>query len=169
MEEKVKYIETKIGFCTTISYVSTYQDPLPFFHQAASMTGVIYMITNTVNGKNYIGQTWRLRKRIQQHMYAGTQSDLHIDIKSLGRDKFEFTIIDTADSASKLNALERHYICQYDTMTLGYNRDPGGGGSSTVTTKNVCFFVSFTVPGVSGSCPEDGRKAGRAVGGRYAP
>ena len=54
--------------------------------------GVVYKLTNTVNGKYYIGQTQNsVEKRFRDHMYA--KSAIGDAIREYGKDKFTKEIL----------------------------------------------------------------------------
>lgn len=95
-----------------------------------SVHGIIYCITNTVNGKRYIGQTtmalkdrWRAHKSPRSGCRALSGS-----IQKYGAEVFAIERIDTAADQNELNAKERHYISMYRTIEPkhGYNRELGG-------------------------------------------
>ena len=92
--------------------------------------GVIYCITNAVNGKRYIGQTiGALSKRWKGHISERTGCRrLKHAIAKHGAENFTICVIDTAADKEALNALESHYIALYDTRNpaFGYNLNPGG-------------------------------------------
>lgn len=98
-----------------------------------------YKITNTVNGKLYIGQTNQtVDRRWKQHVYASRRVSsreytyaLHEDIRRYGVDAFVTEVIDTTDSCKHIDVLERQYISEYATHVScgGYNMTFGGGGT----------------------------------------
>lgn len=99
--------------------------------------GNIYMITNTVNNKLYIGQTINsLKRRMQQHManfnmYRKGRNDkianfaIYKAMLEHGYDKFTARMLMTVPIA-KLNELEQHFIIEFDTINNGYNLTNGG-------------------------------------------
>jgi group I intron endonuclease len=99
--------------------------------------GFIYMIKNIVNNMIYIGQTTRnLNKRIWEYKsnYNRNESNndhLYNAFHKYGWDKFEFSIIDTAESIEELNKKEIEYIKKYNSTNkkLGYNLEEGGRNS----------------------------------------
>ncbi|MBR1805456.1 MAG: GIY-YIG nuclease family protein, partial [Selenomonadaceae bacterium] len=100
------------------------------------MYGVIYKITNTDNGKIYIGQTTRtVEERFQEHM----DSPFLIGraIRKHGVDKFTIEVIATCETKEELDAQEIRFIAEYDCITpKGYNCKTGGeGGSHCEETK----------------------------------
>lgn len=91
---------------------------------------LIYKITNTVNGKVYIGQTVRsLDVRFQEHLRCADNGDgyyLHAAIRKYGKDNFEISTIAETDDPDILNELEIYYIRKFHSDISGYNLAPGG-------------------------------------------
>lgn len=91
----------------------------------------IYKITNTVNGKIYIGQTVRnVGERFNEHCrHNNTLIDRAIN--KYGKDKFIVEVIASAKSQEELNELEIKYICEYKSMdkAIGYNLCEGGNNT----------------------------------------
>lgn len=93
----------------------------------------IYKITNKINGKNYIGQSIDIERRIKDHFWKSKcmkdisfNSILHQAIRKYGPDNFEWTVIEEC-SISNIDSLEQKYITQYNSITPnGYNILPGG-------------------------------------------
>lgn len=97
--------------------------------------GIVYLATNLVNGKVYVGQTVILSKRITQHLCESRHSPkvpFHRAIAKYGRDNFTFEEIGTAVTQEELNNLEAVWILSIGShrTRVGYNRRLGGGGSS---------------------------------------
>jgi group I intron endonuclease len=92
--------------------------------------GIIYRVTNKVNGKRYIGQTtMQLSKRWHAHKRAdGRCVSLSAAIKKYGAECFEVVEIDRAYSRQELDAKEIAYIEAERTQDpeVGYNLRPGG-------------------------------------------
>lgn len=92
--------------------------------------GIIYCITNTVNGKRYIGQTTMpLYKRWHAHQKAiGRCVSISAAIQKYGPAAFEVVEIDRAYSREELNAKEISHIELAGTLSpvFGYNLRPGG-------------------------------------------
>jgi len=92
----------------------------------------IYKITNSANGKNYIGLTsFGHKKRWSCHKsYAkrGSMSLLHCAIRKYGAESFEISTVDTTETREDAKAKERHWIKEYksDDRSLGYNVKEGG-------------------------------------------
>lgn len=91
---------------------------------------LIYVITNDVNSKVYIGQTTKtLEERIKNHrnsMVSGVNTHIYNAMRKYGWDKFHFSVICTADTQEELDALEQYYISKYDSVKDGYNMALGG-------------------------------------------
>lgn len=95
--------------------------------------GVIYVITNTVNGKQYVGQTTRtLAVRWYYHIRSsrdGSTGALPHAILKHSAEAFKIEQIDIASSLEELNKKEAHYILQLKTLApYGYNLTSGGEG-----------------------------------------
>lgn len=107
--------------------------------------GVIYKITNNINGKIYIGQT-RIpeSKRWQQHVWhADNDSDkdsllLCKAIKKYGKESFSREIIEECDN-NLLNEKEIYWINFYNSTNrdIGYNIATGGDGCSKYTDEEI--------------------------------
>jgi hypothetical protein len=90
----------------------------------------VYIITNTMNAKQYVGISKNLDERWKQHKKAlGENPLLHRAIKKYGKDCFVFThIADAFDKEAAFN-LERLLIDQHNTFhPNGYNLTKGGEG-----------------------------------------
>lgn len=104
--------------------------------------GIIYKVTNTVNGKLYIGQTRSYEdkkeraasKRLGEHFYSAKKKlerciIFERAIRKYGKKSFKVETI-TYCELSSLNYLEIAYIEIYDTTNrkYGYNISKGGSG-----------------------------------------
>lgn len=95
------------------------------------MRGFIYKITNTVNGKSYIGQTIQdVKERFYQHCAvkcdrAVLQMAIHKAILKYGKSNFTVEVIEEVESNS-LNDRERYWIEYYGSYNNGYNSTKGG-------------------------------------------
>ena len=94
------------------------------------MRGFIYKITNTINGKSYIGQTIQnVKERFYQHCAtkcskAVSNMAIHRAIKKYGKSNFTVEVIEEIDSAN-LNDRERYWIKYYNSYNNGYNSTKG--------------------------------------------
>lgn len=92
----------------------------------------VYLYTNLVNNKKYIGQAINLRKRFADH-YKNYSSKIFIDreIDKYGLENFEFKVLEITDDPMKLEFLEMYYIKKYSTMyPNGYNFKDGGASNA---------------------------------------
>ena len=93
------------------------------------MEGIIYKITNKVNGKSYIGQTrYTIEFRWRQHQHKKDKSYFHNAIHKYGVENF---IVETIEECNveDLNSREIFYIAKYNTFNDGYNLTIGGDGN----------------------------------------
>ena len=92
--------------------------------------GIIYCITNKVNGKRYIGQTtMSLLRRWRAHCHAiGRCKAISAAIQKYGPESFVIVEIDRAYSRAELDAKEKAHIETANTLNpkFGYNLRPGG-------------------------------------------
>ena len=95
------------------------------------MRGFIYKITNTINGKFYIGQTIQnVKERFYQHCatkcsQAILNMVIHKAINKYGKSNFTIEVIEEVESTN-LNDRERYWIKYYDSYNNGYNSTEGG-------------------------------------------
>lgn len=98
------------------------------------MIGYIYKITNTQNGKVYIGKTTRtIAIRWGQHLKKAKQrvnNYLYDAMNHYGCDNFSIETIETC-SQENLNGREKYWINFYNAQEIGYNRTCGGDGGNT--------------------------------------
>lgn len=96
---------------------------------------LIYLVTNLINGKLYVGQTCRTwKRRWDLHCWkAENNKDGNYfanAIKKHGLENFFMEEITTVKGRAEANKLETFFIRWYDTMdrTRGYNCTSGGDG-----------------------------------------
>jgi group I intron endonuclease len=96
--------------------------------------GIIYLITNKVNGKKYVGQTVKaLKHRWNQHKRdarVGSTQSLHCAVRKYGPTSFTIEVI-AASLEPFLNDLETFFIQMHCSRTKqhGYNMTAGGDGA----------------------------------------
>jgi group I intron endonuclease len=98
--------------------------------------GFIYLMTNTINGKRYVGLTTRsIEQRIKEHVSCppGTKYDhaLQKAIRKHGIDNFEVTTLQECDTYAALRDAEIKWIGELNTHVRsrrGYNMTDGGDG-----------------------------------------
>lgn len=115
--------------------------------------GSIYCVTHKESGKQYIGLTtqtldrrWRYHQEQAAAGYIKGEASLHAAIREFGVDAFEIKQIDSGKSKVDLEAKERKWIVELNTLApSGFNLDQGGvsGGSNPrPTTYNGETFRS---------------------------
>ena len=98
----------------------------------------IYLVTNLINSKRYIGQTSckTVEDRFNRHCreansQARTNCYFHNSILKHGPENFKVELIEDGISANKIDEKEKFYIEKYNTFYLngqGYNMTSGGQG-----------------------------------------
>lgn len=96
---------------------------------------IIYMATNKINGKSYIGKTINsLKQRKQEHIRDARNkrhnSYFHNTLRKYGFDSCNWIILDRCEDLDILNRLEIYYINLYKTFEKGMNLTFGGDGGS---------------------------------------
>ena len=93
---------------------------------------IVYLITNTVNGKQYIGMTKRtLDGRWNSHCSAARRNSpyrFHAAIRKYGEESFKREVLYENLEIGECRILEESVIVEYNTMSDGYNAKPGGCG-----------------------------------------
>jgi group I intron endonuclease len=99
--------------------------------------GFIYITTNTINGKRYIGQTTYKRGERHYKSYLGSGKYLHEAIKKHGRENFTRETIFECFYMEDLNWAECYFIKEFDAVKSRefYNVSPGGRASLGFTGK----------------------------------
>jgi hypothetical protein len=110
--------------------------------------GYIYLITNHINGKKYVGQTvnpiyHRWSKHIEE-AYGGNKSNslLHRAIIKYGASNFGINILEEC-ADTELNEKEKNYIKQYNTYytyNKGYNMTWGGEGITKYGDDEILYL-----------------------------
>jgi group I intron endonuclease len=97
--------------------------------------GKIYLITNDINSKVYIGQTIQsLNKRFNGHCcYSKSDRSINMYIKraihKYGRNHFSISLIEECP-IDKMNEREQYWINYYNSYNEGYNLTLGGQESN---------------------------------------
>ena len=97
--------------------------------------GKIYLITNDINSKVYVGQTIQtLNKRFNGHCcYSKSDRSVNMYIKraihKYGRDKFHIQLIEECP-VNILDEREKYWINFYNSYNTGYNLTLGGQDSN---------------------------------------
>lgn len=97
---------------------------------------LVYLITNLINGKHYVGKTVQLlKKRWAGHLSdvrRGSQTHLHSAIRKYGREAFSIIpLVTILASDPQLKELEKFWIhlLNVNDPRYGYNETLGGDGA----------------------------------------
>ncbi|TAL43844.1 MAG: GIY-YIG nuclease family protein [Salinibacterium sp.] len=136
------------------------------------MTSIVYMATNTVNGKRYIGATSKgLRVRRKQHEQAPNAKRItcryfHAAIKKHGAGAFEWTVLVRCESFADALKAEVHLIAQ---MKPEYNLTLGGQGTAGRTvSKEARLAASLSRRGRPQTPEEKQRQIEAQTGRKYS-
>lgn len=87
----------------------------------------IYIITNNINGKSYVGQSQNAAIRFRQHCKSSNMSNSMIGkaIKECGKENFSFRILE--HQVPNYNEREKYWTARYNTtFPNGYNIQNNG-------------------------------------------
>ena len=106
------------------------------FEVECQRSGVIYVITNKLNGKQYVGQTiQKLTNRLNEHKSCKI-SAIGRAIKKYGWENFSVEILEDNISREKLNEREIFWITKLNCMKPnGYNLTSGGKAPTNVSVE----------------------------------
>jgi group I intron endonuclease len=110
--------------------------------------GYVYLITNQINGKVYVGQTtYTPQKRFQAHCQQNHKKDYMVvvrAIKKYGKENFTVETLAECSNGIDLDKCEVFYISAYGSKNreFGYNVDSGGGSG---TPKNDEIKLKFSI------------------------
>lgn len=90
----------------------------------------VYKITNTVNGKTYIGQSNDPKKRLKEHLGQHRPDcwKLKKAIIKYGRESFVMVVLSWYATQQSANEAEIAAIAAHDSIKRGYNISAGGNG-----------------------------------------
>lgn len=123
------------------------------------MTGYIYIITNDINGKQYIGQTTNtIKKRFAEHIYDSKKEKekerpLYRAMNKYGIEHFSVKQLEECD-ISLLNEREQYWIKKLHTYHYGYNATFGGEGVSIINYEQILNYYQQTHE----NCPDIAKK-----------
>lgn len=116
----------------------------------AGSQGLIYCVTNQVNGKKYVGQTvrgsWYVRWK--QHMWSaesGSPLPIHAAIRKYGKANFKVMVLWECSDLDELNQMEEFYARDLGTYTpSGYNIKAGNQLHHKPSLGRQCMVVGCT-------------------------
>lgn len=122
----------------------------------------IYLVTNRITGKQYVGQTTRtVKERWADHCSLTKnkhRSALRSAIAKYGSENFSIEIIDSAVSLEELNQKEVDWINKLNTLApYGYNLE--GGGKNKKVHSLTKLKMSIAKMGVSRPWTNEQKKA----------
>ena len=98
---------------------------------ATESYGKIYLLTNTVNKKKYVGQTTRLmsvRWTEHQSHARSTKGPLQNALRKYTPENFSIDVLCLCESQLELDEMEKYYVNIYNTWAPhGYNLKAGNG------------------------------------------
>lgn len=91
----------------------------------------IYLITNNINNKKYVGQSVHISERWAQHRYNSKNGTTRISqaLRKHGIDNFTFSILEIVEDARLLTDREQYWIDYYDSINTGYNASSATGSA----------------------------------------
>jgi len=107
---------------------------------------LVYVITNELNGKRYVGQTRQgLARRRGEHMYRFTTNErdhkLYQAMRKHGVENFSFNALCSVLTPDHLDDLERHFVAEFNSFNRGYNMTCGGDSVSDETRAKLSAIM----------------------------
>lgn len=105
--------------------------------ESEELVGVVYLITNTIDGKQYVGKTNDFERRWRTHCNGRHMNSL-LDraIKKYGPENFTTEILGESEYDKALLLFEVEMIAELNTQVpSGYNITPGGEGNVGNTSR----------------------------------
>lgn len=96
------------------------------------MSGYIYLITNKVNQKKYVGQTrTTIKERYKKHIKTSRTSNRHLycAMRKYGIENFIIEELERVENDNQLDIREQYWISYYNSYYNGYNETKGGSGN----------------------------------------
>ena len=89
------------------------------------MYGYVYITTNLINNKKYIGQH---KSDLFDIKYLGSGINIKKSIKKYGKENFKVELLEWCETQDDADEKERYYITKYNTQNcdIGYNITIGG-------------------------------------------
>lgn len=129
----------------------------------------VYIITNMINGKQYVGQSIQLEHRARKHL-IGKKQIIHKAIKKYGKQNFNWTFFETPIHLMNLyeslvikslnTIIPNGYNCNYGgSGIIGYNHTQEAKQKIAATRKGMKFKIS--------TCPYCNKQGGNSLMTRY--
>jgi group I intron endonuclease len=98
----------------------------------------VYVITNSVNGKVYVGKSVMPATRWARHKYDSrtVDSPLYRAMRKYGVDAFEFAVVEQCESEAASFVAEQQWVAKLGSIVTngnGYNQNAGGVGAPRPT------------------------------------
>lgn len=105
---------------------------------------IIYVITNKVNCKQYVGKTsFSIEKRFQEHIYDSKKGQeytknrpLYNAFNKYGIENFTIEMLEEVED-NHVDDRERYWIAKLNTYNNGYNATLGGDGQTQIDRAKV--------------------------------
>ena len=107
----------------------------------------VYLTTNKINGKMYIGQHSCKRLRLFTDGYIGSGAVFKNAVAKYGKENFERTILEYADSPEELNELESKYVDEEVINDDRFYNIKTGGLQNTVCSTETREKISNACKG----------------------
>jgi len=135
---------------------------------------IVYLITNRINGKQYVGQTTQaLANRWKTHCSPASGCfAISSAIHKYGKDNFSIEIIFNADSLEELDKKEEEFINKFNTLSPnGYNLKTGGNvpRMSEESKRKMSLASKARIPWNKGLTKDDPRVAAYIKSGENHP
>lgn len=118
------------------------------FNKDGQYIGYIYIITNNVNDKVYVGQTYRsIKERFSEHLRSNDDCYLHRAMRKYGKEHFIIEVIEILqtknfkDLVNQLNEKEIYWINFYNSCRDGYNMSLGGNNAPSSNSHKVDVYL----------------------------
>lgn len=110
------------------------------------MYGYIYLTTNLINDKKYIGKH---RSEVFDEKYKGSGTYLAKAFAKYGFDNFRVELLKECESLDVLNSSEKEYIAKYKAVESKdfYNLANGGEGNTSKRTKRTIKKLKQSLTG----------------------
>lgn len=111
----------------------------------------VYLITNTINGKKYVGKTTlSIEDRFKRHQYVSKRDStyLYAAMRKYGVENFTISLLEEVHDASILSSKEMIWI---SNINPEYNMTKGGDGGDTSSSKRYKEYMKSHSEKMSGA------------------